>query len=103
MSIKQNRIKEEIRHIVSKYVVENLPPSFGIVSITRVELSGDGSKGRVYFTVIPEENGEKVKEFLEENRKEIRRMIKELRIKVIPQLEFYVDKENPLKVWEGNG
>ena len=104
MSKKQSRISEKIREIISQYLVENLPASYGVVSITRVELIGDGSRGKVYFSVLPEENEAKVKEFLEQNKREIKGLIKKLRIKIIPELEFEPDRELKImeKMWEGD-
>lgn len=104
MSKKQSRISEKIREIISQYLVENLPTSYGVVSITRVELIGDGSRGKVYFSVLPEENENKVKEFLEQNRREIKERIRKLRIKIIPELEFEPDKELKImeKMWGGD-
>ena len=104
MSKKQSRISEKIREIISQYLVENLPTSYGVVSITRVELIGDGSRGKVYFSVLPEENESKVKEFLEQNKREIRELIRKLRIKIIPELEFEPDRELKImeKMWEGD-
>ncbi len=105
MSKKQNRISEKIKEIVSEYLVQNLPLSYGVVSITRVELIGDGSKARVYFSVIPEGNEKRVKEFLESSKKDIRGLIKALRIKTIPVLEFEPDRELRImeKFLEGDG
>ncbi len=104
MSRKQSRISEKIREIISQYLVENLPTSYGVVSITRVELIGDGSRGKVYFSVLPEENENKVKEFLEQNKKEIKGLIRKLRIKIIPELEFEPDRELKImeKMWGGD-
>ena len=104
MSKKQSRISEKIREIISQYLVENLPASYGVVSITRVELIGDGSRGKVYFSVLPEDNESKVKEFLEQNKREIKGLIKKLRIKIIPELEFEPDRELKImeKMWGGN-
>jgi len=104
MDKKQSRISESIREIVSQYLVENLPTNYGIVSITKVELIGDGSRAKVYFSVLPEENEGKVKEFLEQNKREIRELVRKLRIKIIPELEFEPDKELKImeRLWEGN-
>ncbi len=104
MSKKQSRLQQQIKEIISNYAVQNVPSEYGIVSITKVELSKDGSKAKVYFTVIPEENEEKVKEFLKKSKRELISHIKNLRIKTIPELEFEVDKELKImeKFWERN-
>ncbi|GAB6066354.1 ribosome-binding factor A [Aquifex pyrophilus] len=101
MSKKRERLSEQIKELVAKYVVENAPPDIGVVSITRVELTKDGSRARVFFTVLPEENLEKVKNFLEENKRDITERIRKLKIKVIPKLEFEEDKEIKImeKLW----
>jgi len=93
MNRKQSRISEKIKEIVSEYLVRNLPLNYGVVSITRVELVGDGSRAKVYYSVVPEENEEKVKEFLKKSEREIKGLIRRLRIKTIPSLEFEPDRE----------
>ena len=101
MSKKQSRIQQQIKEIISNYVVQNMPPEYGIVSITKVELSKDGSVAKVYFTVLPEENENKIKEFLENSKKELISHVKNLRIRTIPNLEFEVDRELKImeKIW----
>ncbi|WP_461832121.1 ribosome-binding factor A [Aquifex sp.] len=101
MSKKRERLSEQIKEVVAKYVVENAPPDIGIVSITRVELTKDGSRAKVFFTVLPEENADKVKTFLEEHKRNITEKIKRFRVKVIPKLEFEEDKETQImeKLW----
>lgn len=104
MSRKQSRISEQIKEIVANFVVENIPTQYGIVSITRVLMTKDGSIAKVYFIVLPEENSEKVKAFLEENKSELRSRIRKLKIKVIPELDFEEDKELRVmeKIWGRN-
>ncbi|RUM32029.1 MAG: ribosome-binding factor A [Aquifex sp.] len=105
MSRKRERLSEQIREIIAGFVVENAPPDVGVVSITRVDLTKDGSMARVYFTVLPEENAKRVKEFLEENKKALISRIRKLRIKTIPHLEFEEDKELKImeKLWGEDG
>ncbi len=105
MSRKKERLAEQIKEIIASFLVENASPDLGMVSITRVDLTKDGSKAKVLFTVLSEENEERVKSFLEENRKLLRERIRKLRIKVIPDLSFEVDKEIKVmeKLWGGDG
>jgi len=90
MSRKKERLAEQIKEIIASFLVESAPPDLGMVSITRVELTKDGSRAKVLFTVLPEENEERVKSFLEENKKTIKDKVRKLRIKVIPDLSFEV-------------
>jgi len=105
MSRKRERLGEQLKEIVANFVVENAPPDMGVVSITRVELTKDGSRAKVYFTVLPEENAKRVKEFLEENKRVLISKIKKLKVKTIPNLEFEEDREMKImeKLWGGDG
>ncbi|WP_010880008.1 ribosome-binding factor A [Aquifex aeolicus] len=105
MSRKKERLGEQIKEIIASFVVENAPTDLGVVSITRVELSKDGSKAKVYFTVLPEGNAERVKDFLEENKRVLLSKIKKLKVKTIPSLEFEEDREIKImeKLWEEHG
>ncbi|NPA32960.1 MAG: ribosome-binding factor A [Aquificae bacterium] len=92
MSKKQQRANERIRQIIAQHVTQNLPPQLGLVSITRVELTKDLSLARVYFLVMPEQNAQKVKEYLSEHERELRSKLGSLRIRRLPKLVFEEDK-----------
>ena len=94
MSLKHERIRERVRELVADYLVRELPPSAGLVSVTRVELSKDGSTARVYYSVLPEEKAPELERFLNERKRELQRLVSSLRVRVVPKLEF-VREEHP--------
>ncbi len=89
-------LKEEISNIILREVKN---PRVGMVTITRVEVTSDYTKAKVYFTVIPEESKEETSRALKESARFIRHILKKkVRAKIIPSLEFIFDKD--FKIWE---
>ncbi len=92
----ESLLKEEISNIISREVKN---PNVGLVTITRVEVTPDYTKAKVYFRVIPEEKEEETLKALTNSAGFIRHLLKKsIRARIIPSLEFKIDKE--LKVWE---
>ena len=99
---RQQRLGEEIRKIISDLLLRELKDprlSKGMVSVTAVEVTSDGSYATVYVTVLgldtKEENGtikEDVLAALQSAKGLIKREIgKQVKLRHIPELIFKMD------------
>ncbi|SNZ12212.1 30S ribosome-binding factor RbfA [Hydrogenobacter hydrogenophilus] len=94
-----NLLKEEIAYIL-KHAQD---PRLAMVVITRLELSQDLKHAKVYFTTIPEGAEKEVEKALQSARGYIKsQLMKNLRIKFVPDLVFKFDAELKAfeKLWE---
>lgn len=90
-SDRQTKVAEQIAHFAADFVRKeaNTDP---LITITRVDTSSDYKNATVFFTTIPSEGEERAAVFLKRSGSEMRRYImKHMRIKHIPFLEFSVD------------
>lgn len=93
-------LKEEISQILRDEVRD---PRIGMVVVTRVDLSEDMKKAKVYFTTIPEGREKEVEDALRSAKNYIKAvLIKRLRVKFVPELSFKLDIElkNLERIWE---
>ncbi|MCS6958242.1 MAG: 30S ribosome-binding factor RbfA [Aquificaceae bacterium] len=93
-------LMEEIARLLSRELKD---PRLVDTVITHVELSQDMSRARVYFTTLQEGKEEEAKNALEHAKAFIRaQLLKGLKIKKIPELEFVFDRElkRMERIWE---
>ena len=97
---KAGRLGGEIQRIVSHMIINELkdPRLQEMISITGVDVSGDGSYATIYLTcfVSKEEKEEKEKDVLvalEKSKGVIKREIaNQVKVRHIPELRFKIDK-----------
>ncbi len=97
---KQGRLGGEIQRILSQMLIRDFkdPRLEGMISITDVEVSGDGSYATIYLTCFttPSEKDEKEKNVLEalEHSKGIikKEIANQVKVRHIPELRFKIDK-----------
>ncbi|MDD3374663.1 MAG: 30S ribosome-binding factor RbfA [Candidatus Omnitrophica bacterium] len=84
-------IKREVSNIIQRELED---PRLHLVSISRIEVSKDLHHAKVYFTVLGEEERiEKAQSAFDSARSLIRkRVAQRVRLKFIPELDFYYDK-----------
>lgn len=86
----ESLIKEE----VSKIILQQLKdPRVGFVTITRVKMSEDLKRARIYWTVLGDEKAKEASSLgLEKAKGFIRRELgKRMRIKFLPEIDFSFD------------
>lgn len=101
---KTGRLGEEIRKIVGELLIHQLKDprlSTGLVSVTAVDVSGDGSIATIFLTYLP--FGEVDEDKIAENRKEVlsamekskglikREIGQQIKLRHIPNLIFKFD------------
>ncbi|NTU42671.1 MAG: 30S ribosome-binding factor RbfA [Nitrospirales bacterium] len=83
-------LREEIASIIMSRVKD---PRLGFVTVTEVELSDDLKIARVYISVLDPKERELNLEVLSHAKGIIRNELsKKVRMKVVPTLEFFIDK-----------
>ena len=84
-----SQIKREIMQIIQKEVDD---PCMELVSITKVKTTSDLKEAHIYFSVLKEEDTEKVLKILNRMKNYFRRLLgKRMRIKILPSLKFFPD------------
>lgn len=95
MRYRERRVADAIRDIVAEIVLTKISdPKIGFVTITRCSLSRDLRNATVFFTVMGDEEQQKVTLFhLEHARGFIRYLLgQRLKMKFLPALHFAVDE-----------
>ena len=93
---RRNRLGEEIRKIISDLLLREIkdPRLSGIVSVTAVEVTSDGSYATVYVSVLEttEEERENVLDAFKSSKGLIKREIgRQIKLRHIPELIFKED------------
>ncbi|MCP4504309.1 MAG: 30S ribosome-binding factor RbfA [Deltaproteobacteria bacterium] len=95
MSIRTQRVGEEIRKIISERLIRGLyDPMPGFVTIREVEVNSDFSLAKVFYSVIgSDEDKEGAKEVFKKSRGQLRSEVgKKVRLRNTPALVFVLDE-----------
>jgi ribosome-binding factor A len=94
MSQRANRVAEELRKIIAQILIEDLSdPRFGFTTVTKIHVTDDLRMGRVYYSVLGDDEKKKsTAESLEEHQGFIRRLVAErLNMKFAIEIRFELD------------
>ena len=93
VSERLQRVSEELREILAEEIQRLKDPRLGFVTVTGVRVTPDLRKARVFYTVLGEERDHRAtRAALRSARSHLRTVLgHEIRIKVIPELEFEED------------
>lgn len=105
MSIRTERVNEEIRKVLSERVVRGLrDPLPGFVTIAGVEVTSDFSQAKVWVSVIgSDEQKKEALQVLQHSRGLLRSEVgKKVRLRQTPELHFLLDEagERASRVWQ---
>ena len=92
--IRQHRLGEQLREMIAQIIHQELKdPRLGFITITRVDLTSDGSYAKVGYSCLGSETErERSQEALDHAAGFVRSLIrKRLHVKVIPELTFRYD------------
>lgn len=95
MTVHSEQAASVIRRAVQTILARGLndPRVRGLVSVTEVKLSEDGSQARVFVSILPAEHSELTMHGLHHAAKYIRGQLgKEVRLRRLPRIEFRLDK-----------
>lgn len=104
MSIRTERVNEEIRKVLSERLVRGLrDPLPGFVTIAAVDVTSDFSHAKVWVSVIgSDEEKEGAVQVLRDNRGALRSEVgRNVRLRQTPELHFLLDEagERAARVW----
>ena len=88
MSQRSSALATEVRRIISP-VLRECPPECGIVTLTHIEVSDDGTYATVYVSAL--KTVELAMAFLEERRPRLQRALGAIKRHKIPTLRFRKD------------
>lgn len=95
MSIRKQKVAEEIRKVISERLIRGLKtPLPGFVTISSVEVSSDLSIAKVYFSVFGSPSEQKEAALvLNQEKKAIRAEVaKKVKLRLVPELTFIKDE-----------
>ena len=95
---RQNKISRLIQQDMSEIFLQEMKPTLGqsLITVTAVRITPDLSIARVYVSIFPigGVSKEQVMQLIVDNSSDLRRrlgMREAKQLRIIPQLEFYVD------------
>lgn len=89
---KEEKLNERMKRIISEFI-ERESNRMSLITVTRCKISKDRELLKVYFTVLPESEEQKVLSFLNRKKWEARDYLKKrIRTRVIPKLVFTIDE-----------
>ncbi|MCS6999265.1 MAG: 30S ribosome-binding factor RbfA [Bacteroidota bacterium] len=93
MSYRPERVAREIQRLLSQPIQDIAPQhGGGLITLTDVKVSPDLTIAKLYVSVYGNSlGGERIISLLNERAHEFRSIIAQLRLKVIPQIRFYLD------------
>ena len=95
MGVRLDRVRVQLKRELSIILQEDLKdPRIGLITITRIDLTGDLRYARIYFSLLGDEK-EKISsiEGIESAAGYIRKLIGErLKLKYVPELSFKLDR-----------
>ncbi len=91
MSDRNEKIGEILRDLGARFLLVNGNNS-SLLTVTRVELTRDGKRATIFFTVFPDNFEKTAIEFAKRKRSEFREFIKDnSKLGRIPQIDFEID------------
>ena len=89
-----SRLNELIKREIARIIDREIDFAAGtLVTVTRVETSGNLIEAKVYVSVLPEANIEGALKILKANIFELQQILnKEMRIRPVPKISFHFDR-----------
>ncbi len=93
---RREKIASLIQKELSEIIQKELDFEEALVTIMKVEISEDLLHAEISFSIYPPQKEIEVFKILEKNKNFLKRkLFKKLSIKVLPELEFKIQKEGP--------
>lgn len=91
MTLKNDRIKEELKHLAGRFLMENVNKS-SLVTVTNIEMSKDAKNATIFFTVFPDNFEKTALEFAKRKRSDFKKFVREESVIArIPHIDFQID------------
>ena len=95
MSKRIQRVNQLLKREVSQLLLKEVePPKDTLITVTRAETTSDLRVSRIFISIIPEENREKIIKFLNRKIYYLQQKInKRLRMKPVPKIIFMEEEK----------
>ncbi|MCK4918489.1 MAG: 30S ribosome-binding factor RbfA [Candidatus Pacebacteria bacterium] len=91
MTLRQDKVKENIRNIVAQFL-EAESNRTSLITVTNTNVSKDLKKATIFISVLPESDEESALNFTKRRRGDIRAYLKKkLDMRTVPFLDFELD------------
>lgn len=91
MTNRKEKIKEILHDMGARFLEMNGNGS-SLITVTSVDLTKDGKRATIFFTVFPDNFEKTALEFAKRKRSEFKKYIRDnSRLGIIPQLDFEID------------
>lgn len=91
MSIKKERLQEEIKHLASRFLMLESSKN-SLITVTKIEMSNDKKNAIIFFTAFPETEEKTALQFAKRKRSDFKQFIRDnSRIARIPHIDFAID------------
>jgi len=91
MTLRQNKVKENIRNLVADFLKAESNRT-SLITVTDANVSKDLKKATIFISVLPESGEESALNFVKRRRKDVRNYLKKkLEMRSIPFLDFEID------------
>lgn len=92
MANRNEKISEILRDLAARFLITNGNKS-SLLTVTKVELTRDGKRASIFFTVFPNDFEKTALEFAKRKRSEFKEFVKEnSKLGRIPLLDFEIDE-----------
>ena len=93
MRHRQERLNSLIQEELSKIITRDLEFDGALTTVTKVEVSDDLFNAIIGISVIPSSKSKETLKILSENKGRLKHsLLKKLKIRVVPQLNFDIDR-----------
>jgi len=97
MAFRQERAKEIIKKLAAEFLEKEAGPQ-SLITVLSVELTESGRKAVIFLSVLPEEKGPAVFEFVSRKTRDFKEYVKKhSRLQTIPFFKFQIQLPNDLK------
>lgn len=89
--IKKERIGEVLHRLAAEFV-RNESTGASLITVTRVDVSGNGKTAKIFFTTLPDSQQETAEKFLIRKTSDFKQYVRaHSRIGILPRLDFKID------------
>lgn len=91
-NLRREKISSLLKRLAAEFFLKNMGNPGILASVTKTEISADLRQGKIFFSVLPENEERKILKQLFALKKDFRRHISRgLKIKFVPRVVFLID------------
>lgn len=91
MTLRQDKVKEELKHLAATFIAAESNKT-SLITVTDCDITPDLKQAKVYVTVMPEDKEADTLNFLKRQRKSLREYVKvRTKMRVLPFFEIEID------------